>query len=245
MLTEAINDAIKTEGTVPPPAEVETKVEETTEELTEQEIADAKALFKSLKDPNTRGGIVQVLAQHEGLIQQQVEKAETKAEIKEVKDDILEAILEAYGKDLEFLAEPTAKALKAVVSKLVDAQVKDVREKLEQTEVENSNAEIGGALDQLYLDFPEAKKFEKQMYEEMENISPSANIKPYDYFKKIYALVSGKTPEKAQPKKETAGPLSRLGGMRSNSSDGESANTGKMSLKDAVQAALESQSKKG
>ena len=249
MLSEAINDAMKTEEKAPL---IENHVKEEKEavgadpnELTEKEIEDAKALFKSLKDPSSRNAIVQVLAQNEGLIQQRLEQAETKKEVEAVKDEIEEAIREAFGSDLEFLSGPMAKALKATVGKLVDAQVKDVREKFEQTEAEKASASIESGLESVIKEFSISPEIQKLMLAEMENIQPSANISPKDYFTKIYKLVGGNTPSKPAPEKKSAGPLSRLGGMRSNSSGGEDVNTGKHSLNDAVKLAVEALNKKG
>lgn len=248
MLSEAINAAIEGQEKTIPVEEKTPAVEETVDpnELTDKEKEDALALFRSLKDPSSRNAIVQVLAQNEGLIQQRIEQAETKKEIAEVKDEIEEAIREAFGTDLEFLSGPMAKALKATVGKLVDAQVKDVREKFEQTEAEKASASIESGLESVIKEFSISPEIQKLMLAEMENIQPSANISPKDYFTKIYKLVGGNTPSKPAPiEKKSAGPISRLGGMRSNSSGGEDVNTGKHSLGDAVRLAIEAASKKG
>lgn len=89
------------------------------EELDEEERKEASKIYKLLKDPSEREGVLEVLAKRSGFklekaIKEAVASDETPAD---AADDIAATLKKALGKDYEWLADKLAPAIKQVVEK--------------------------------------------------------------------------------------------------------------------------------
>lgn len=224
--------------------------EEDDDDLSDEETLKAKQLFKALKDPQQQGAIIEFLANRAGY-----QKVENKTEAREAKKDVKEQLREALGEEFDFLTDKLGPAIDKIIGDRLEAATKPLAEKQAKAEElryqEEADAAIS-SISKVYYngeEIPQAVSAE--MARVMERVKPTAEMTTKQYLEDVYFIAAGRVGNK---KGKTNPDLSkRVAANRSNAPDrlktavrpGESStitnnNGGKMSLKDAIQNAVQS-----
>lgn len=161
-------------------------------ELSEQEIAEAKFLYNSLKNPDLRPAILT------SLLDQTKAAVETKTEQKETKKDIMGLLEEALGPEFKFLASKLGPAL----DKAIDAKVSEEREariaENQRNEANRVNQEVESTLAKLARETKGlSKKLEPVMMRLSEEIHPGPNTTIEKYVRTLYREASARDSQKA------------------------------------------------
>lgn len=159
--------------------EVEPTPEEVpTDELSEEEVTQARNLFRALKDPKTSSSVVAALAQQAGILAPPT----TKVEEKEQNKTIQALLQESLGKEYEFLAPKLAPALEGALHQL---RVEN-ESRLEEVRRAGIEAEVSSAFDRLARETKgDSRKVERLMTELSEKI-PAGSMSPYEYLQVLY-----------------------------------------------------------
>lgn len=112
---------------------------EPSDELTEDQIVEAKRIYKALNDPKAGPALVAALAQQNGLLNQPLE---TKKDIAVAKKGIQEIFKEELGDNYSFLAERLGKA----VDKALDTVREEQREHVAELQVQQLTTEVESSL---------------------------------------------------------------------------------------------------
>lgn len=159
------------------------------DELTEVEIAEARLVYKKLKDPTEGTALVAALAQRAGLLNDR--PLETKTEVKEAKKDIQKIFEEALGPQYKFLAPNLGKALDEILqqerierqSELSEIHVNQALQIVDKT-LNQLRKETNGQL---------TLAVENHMASLMDEYPLAPNGNPDKYIRDMYALAtSGK-----------------------------------------------------
>lgn len=219
-------------------AEGEDEGKEDDEEVSAEELKQAKSLYKLLKDPNTAGLVIKQLAEKEGLLN----KVETKADVKAARKDLKEIIKEKLGKDFAFLADKLGEVFESVLEE------ERINNKAELSRIEASTLEdkTQGILDKFARETKgESRKHENRMIELMDKFVMGNNVTLEDYLRGLYAQATAGR-QSATVKGQMADRITRnskdaVSRLQSGSSgnDKQGAPKGKMSLNDSVNKALE------
>lgn len=162
------------------------------EELTDEEVANAKQIFKALKDPNQAPTLVKILAEQAGYLK----APETKKEAAEQTKDIIAKLREAAGPELDFLIDKIGPVLKEELA----SQVNSVRSELRVDQVNRENEkminETKVAMVTLAQKYYSKNDFPSDVYKEMSGlmnkVNPTPGMKPSDYIEMLYFAVAGK-----------------------------------------------------
>lgn len=188
---------------------------ETTEEpladgddgLNEDQIKEARRLYRALNDPEAGPALVAALAQRNGLLNQPLE---TKKDVAVAKKDIQAIFKEELGENYGFLADRLGKA----VDKALDTVRAEQNEQVQELQVQNLTREVESSLSKLAKDkglarnSNEFKTLETQMARLMDEypIGQSGNVDKY--IRDMHALATtGKV--KASVEKGTADKIRR------------------------------------
>lgn len=164
--------------------------DETGLDLSEEETAEARNLYKALKNPKSSAAIIAALAQQAGLFNQA--EPPTKTEVKEAKKEIRDILAESLGKEYSFLADKLGPAIEKVLVQEREAS----EEKFARIQQVNTEREVVTAYEKLAVETKgESKRLEGRMAELSEQI-PIGNLSVRDYMKNLYLIASGekKTP---------------------------------------------------
>jgi hypothetical protein len=189
------------------PAEVEEAEEEAEEEekaeeeepdkLSDEEVLNAKNLFKALKNPSTAKEIISVLARNAGLL-------ETKQDVHTASKTIQEVFKESLGPDFAFIAEKLAPAIEKVLLSQKEDYENRLREVRQQQLTAQTESEVEKALSKLNrVTKGESKKFEAAMTHLMDDILPGNRTTTEDYIFKLYRIASSEQSEKRAKEKMT------------------------------------------
>lgn len=216
---EEREDPVVPASSIPDKKETPEEKKENPEELSEQELENAKALFKALNNPKTSHAALTFLAKE--LDFSLPDKApETKAEAKEQAKDIIEEMKEA-APGLEFLIDKIG----PVIKKHLESQVESVRTEVETDRATRANEQLQDestkALTTLGKEFayPDDKipdNVIKVMSGLMDKINPTADLKPLEYLTMIHdaARAKLKISGVSAPKKAPPTPGTRLASER-------------------------------
>ncbi len=175
----------ETEETSEETTEAEGETEETPsdDELGEDELKEAKSLFKLLKDPHSRDLVIRGLAEKAGVLRTESTPKQEKKDVK----SILTIMEEKLGDQFKFLAPNFASAIEAVLEQERESQT----EKFNQIQVDRLVSQVDAAKDKLSRETKgESKKFEKQMEALADKYHPAEGVSVYDYVKTLYTLAS-------------------------------------------------------
>ncbi len=209
-LDAAVNAAVETvgedgnKGTAPTETvetiettEVATEAQptETTEEVeieaTVDEINSGLTLLRTMQDPQKRDEFIAALLKGSGV------KTETKAEVAQVKRDLKAILKEKLGdNNYELVAgDLLSEALDAIIAGEIDAKVKPLQDKLNETTAAHHKRQADEAMDKFFT----KNKIEKsareavadKMLRKMQVMPATANANVDDYLDDIYTLVKG------------------------------------------------------
>lgn len=221
----------------------EQEEEETTSEagdLTEDEIKEARNLYKALKDPESAKAVIAALAEKTGL-----SKVDSKTEVKESKKGIIDILKNALGSEFEFLAVRLGPAIEEVLNE----ERKERQASFQKIEAQRVESEVISVFKDLEKRTNgESKKLETKMIKLSEEILPGPNTTVKQYVNQLYTLASSgkqvsnekKVIDKIkQNSNDTSGRLRAAGG----NAQQKELPPGKLSLDKAVDSAFEQLSK--
>lgn len=248
-LTSAVNDAIKDDKTVLDDKKdklvVEAKGDKDNKDgLSDDERTQAVELFKSLKDETKAPIVIKFMAEQAGYT-----KAEVKADPKQAKKDIKAHLTEHLGDEFAPLIEKMAPALDAWIKDSLDDGTKEIKEQLSASLEDKTRNEVTEILSTLATKNHDATELPDNVLDEIGKLQkkflPQKGMSTKEYINFLYDAAIGKLgiskstkSDKTKKNREDAG--SRL------ASEGRGGNEigvtlpKKMSLKEAVQSAMES-----
>ncbi len=160
-----------------------------------EELANALQLYKALKNPETSGQIVELIAKQGGFVKE-VQKAETKAEVKEIAKDLGDLLKESLGTEFEFLADKLAPALKKYLTGEFEKQQADIRESLDNQERERLQNQSSKILTKISVDFfgEEAlpDNVSQEMSRLMDKIPAQPDMSTKEYLELIFDTAKGR-----------------------------------------------------
>jgi hypothetical protein len=217
--------------------ETEEEEESEEEDLSAEDTARAKAIFRSLKDPNLAPSIITAMAKEAGILGDHT---------KDVAKSIQDKVSERLGSEYAFLAPKLIPAIQV----LVDEEMKKVDAKLEQAQMKQVEREIDDALENINrITKGDAKKYHQKMAKLLEEMPPSGKVPIGKHLMRLYTIakqdearVSNKI-EKAKRAQSNANDLgsraSAAGGLSGTARTG-----GKISLDQAIELAMDKLEKK-
>lgn len=159
------------------------------DEPSKDEIRDALNLSKALNGPRGKD-LLKILAREAGLLD-----SSTKEEKKEIKRTVKEVIKEKLGSDYQFLADKLGDALEEVIKSNKDADVEEIKSRLDAREKADLSKEIDSALTNAigrYEDVP--KKVMTRFNELIDEMPPTpGKTDPAKYFKRLITLAADET----------------------------------------------------
>lgn len=262
-LTDAIEKAVEThEGDKPTDEKVEeSKVEdkEDTEDEEDhreedEEVANGRILYRALKDPAKAGAVIDFLATQAGYTKATVA---TKTDVKEAREDITAILERNLGDEFKFLAPKLAPAIKESLENLLDEHNNDIRTRLDNQELKEIQSETARTHTELAQEWFGSElmpdKVVKAMSAAMDEFPPTdPKMTPERYYKRIFTMVVGelgltKTGSSRSDKisKNQRDDVARnLASQNRGVTPSTSGNVKKMSLNDAVSAAVKEISSK-
>lgn len=161
----------------------ESEEKEDEEELPENEIKEAKALYRMLKDPEQRSQVIRTLAKETGLLG----TAETQKDVKKDTKTILDIFNEALGEKYNFLGPQLAKAIETILEQERESQNKSVETLREQ----HVRREVNDAFDRLARETKgESRKFEAKMAQLADKVHAGPNLDTFEYINYLYSIAS-------------------------------------------------------
>lgn len=242
------------------------KAATSSEETDAVETEQARQLYAALKDPSRRDGIIKYIAEQGGYVpKESLTPKEQKEEVKESKDEILDALKESLGSEFSFLAEKLGPAIGKILTRELAKSQADIRASIQEAESEKLEGQSNRALGKLTNDFfgegadlPD--NVTKGMSSFMEKFPPTPDLSISEYLDHAFYTTIGrlgltksgksgsvKDKEAAADKikRNGADASSRLASERSTSNTGRVVeDTSKiMTRKQAIEAAMEAVSK--
>lgn len=216
--------------------------EESEEDLTEEQLASAKTIFKALNDPKTSVATLQFLATQMGVDLPR-EAPETKREATEQAKDIIEQMREA-APGLEFIIDKIGPIIK---QNLLD-EVAKVRGEVEADRTERANEALKNESTQAmtsiakefnYKDNLIPKNVLDTMTSMMAKLQPSPDLKPKEYIGMLHDAARAHLGITKVEK--TVTPVNRLASERVSPGRGTNApeKPTKMNINQAITAAVE------
>jgi len=205
-------------------------------ELDEAQLDESKRLYLALRDPKTAGPIIAALAAQAGL---HLTPQSTKAEVKEVRKTITDAVAEALGDEYKFLAPKLGKAFESALEIQREEHEASLQE-IRQSQVER---DVTTAYEKLARETKgESKRLESKMASLSEEI-PIGTMSVEKYIRRLYSIAV--TESQQTSAKKTADRIRKNAGnaperLRSGSAAGTESKLPdkKMSLNDSVNFAL-------
>ena len=156
------------------------------EELDEQQLKEARNLYKTLRSGNDQArGLIADLANRMGLPLAQVT---TKTEVKEVKKAITDRLKEALGTELGFLAEKIGPVLEQAIAE----ERQGVAEIQNTLEVQQLTRESETTLNKLAKETNGlSRKYEAKMVQLMDRFPASTDISTEEYIRGIAQIAMG------------------------------------------------------
>lgn len=232
-----------------PTDKVEDKKEDKKEEG-ETEAEQAQKLWAALKNPETSGKVLEFLAQQAGY----TKPPETKAEVKEQKNEILDILKEELGEEFSFLSDKLSKGIERILESKLKESTQDIRKELEQEQVSKLTKEAETASSELADKYFDKKELPKDVQKDMEALmtryhpSPGQSVK--EYLNELFEIVAQRNNIKLSSKEDrkktdknrndVASQLGRnTSGKGTPDKDGEGAPKKYGSLSEAIKAAEE------
>jgi hypothetical protein len=260
-LTEAISKAVEThEDDKPGDAEVVDK-EDTKEgddkedgkegkdkDEADEEIVNGRILYRALKDPAKAGAVIDFLATQAGYSKANVQ---TKTDVKEATKDLTGILERNLGEEFKFLAPKLAPAIKESIEELMEEHNKDIRTRLDDRELKDIQEETARTHTDLANEWfgsdlmPD--KVVKAMSSAMDEFPPTdPKMSAERYYRRIFTLVVGelglqkeggtRSDKASRNRKDDI--ARNLASQNRGVTPSTNGNVKKMSLNDAVSAAI-------
>lgn len=153
------------------------------EEDSPEELAEAKRIYKLLKNPTTAKDLVRELARSEGLLEPDATPKEVKAAKASIKD-ILKAKL---GDKFEFLNGPLAEAIEEILA----GEREVSQQSVQQIQIDATKRETTDVLSKLARETKgESRKVESRMLELMNEFQIGPGVSIEKYLRGLYAQAS-------------------------------------------------------
>jgi len=228
-----VDPEIKPEVTEVPKAETKTEIPEGDDDP--QESAQAKSLYKALKDPRLAKSIISTLAEEHGLT---LTGKETPKQERAVKKSVKDIVKSKLGDEYAFLADK----LGDVIEESLSTEREAFNEKLNELTSKSAIREAEEAFEWLGKNFDDADKYENQIAALMDEFPAPSKGNARDYLESLYILAKHReaksnTKEKlaTKLKRNLTDPDTKLNGKNL---PRETANAGKtLSLDEALAAA--------
>ncbi len=216
------------------------------EDLSEKQINEAKNLYKLLTNSSTQQQALRILAEQAGI--ELAGTKGTKKDVETVVEDTVKILEDALGKDLAWLAPKLAGAFDKLLEKS-EGKTKVQLESLKQTQVAK---EVDQAYETLARETKgQSRRFENKMVALADKLYPAPGMSTAEYIRHLYTIASASGGEKSA-KQQLAEKINRNskdvpGRIAESAAAGGSkkANSGRMSLKEAIRTAAEKQGYKG
>lgn len=193
--------------------EVEEKGEEASEEsgeeesdedeLTPEQLAHAKNLYKRLSDPKTSVETITGMVKRAGYKLTEVQDS-TIAEKTEVAVELVDILKEELGDDFELVSgNKLASALAKVLDMKMSAALKPLQTKIEQAEYDSRKKDVDKALDWAYTTLEGFKQNESLIIEKMQTYPYTGKGSYQNYLTEMHALVTSGAAQKRSQRSET------------------------------------------
>lgn len=221
---------------------VDDKVED--DDLNEDQLKEARILYKSLLDPQQRLNIVAALAAQSGLLTDKT-PLKTEKQIEKVEQGIADIIKEALP-EFPGLTDKLAPAIQKIIENEREARETE----MQQVHLDRVQTEVDSELAVLARETKgESKKLENKMAALMQEVSPGPNVTVKSYIRTLYTLATAGS----NRQKTTAQIADKINRNANNAPDRIKTAPGsdrtsnvpdkKMSLNDSVNWAIEQASK--
>lgn len=250
-LAQAVTTAVETtpKGEEVKPAAAVSEPEEEQEQpetygLSPEEEVNSRQLFAALKDPSKAPIVIKFLAEQAGIIT-------TKEQAKEAKDDVETVLKDALGPEFEIISKRLAPAIDKIINKRLEEGLADTRAKMSATQEARLTDEAEIAQKEIARTYFDADTIPDDilnaMSKQMDRQPPSSTVSVGDYINDIFAGVAfrkGITVKRADTRaarvnNNRTDVASRLASERRGSPSAGDKLPSKMSLNDAVTAAVE------
>lgn len=157
------------------------------DELSEDELKNAKGLFKLLKDPSTRDITLRTMAEKAGVLDKNLPS--TKVEEKKAIRDVSDVLKDSLGPEYYALfGDKLSKGLKELFAQEREESGKAT----ESIRLQAVESETDRAFEKLDREtHGESKKFRQQMTALADKILPAEGVSTYDYLNILYNVASG------------------------------------------------------
>jgi hypothetical protein len=206
-------------------------------DLSDAEIAEARNLYKALKDPTTRSLVLTDLAQKAGITSDS-----SKKEVKEAKRNIQNVLEEMLGKEYDFMIPKLSKALETIFEQERSERAAD-RQSVEARLVQR---DVDSALGRLSRETKgESKRLEARMVQVMNQFPAAPDTDIYTYLHGIYSIASAGRATRAATaqvtdkiKKNSKDAFARLPSARGREDSGKPPNK-KLNLNQSIKWAMD------
>jgi hypothetical protein len=165
------------------------------DDLSEQELAEARNLYKALKDPGTRSLVLNDLAKAAGITPDS-----TKKEIKEAKKGIEQILKETLGEGYNFMIPTLSKALEQIL----ESEREERTASTQRVEAQVVQQQVDRALDRLARETKgDSRKVEARMVQLMNQFQASPDTDVYTYLQGIYNIATAGRSTKVATQKIT------------------------------------------
>lgn len=169
--------------------------DEEADDLSPQEAAEARNLYKALKDPSTRNLVLTDLAKSAGITSDS-----TKGEVKAAKKGIQDILDEVLGPQYKFLTPSLGKALETIL----ESEREERNTQNQRVEAQVVQQQVDRALERLSRETKgESRKLEGRMVQLMNQFQASPDTDVYTYLQGIYNIASAGRSTKVATQKLT------------------------------------------
>lgn len=152
------------------------------DELSTEQLAEAKRVYKILNDPSQRGPLIAALAQQSGILTALGDRP-TRTEVAAAKKEVTEILGDALG-EYKFLAPKLGPAIEAILAQERETQQQGLAE-IQQAQIER---DVVTVTDKLRAETKGvSKQFETRM-SELANEIPAGNMGVETYVRRLFAI---------------------------------------------------------
>lgn len=239
--TEETTETEETEEESTEETEEEESEEEETEEEEEEEdpdAANALALFKLLKNPDTQKSVIETLARQAGLI-------ETKQDVRKATDAIEEILTESLGEEFNFLAKKLVPGIK----KILELQKVELSQDISSIATNSQQMQVTNEVERAVNILRKETKGEIDRYmpaiEKLaDKYSPSEKVSALEYLRGLYKMASAGVKEGSAKRKiaeqinRNANDIGARTGSKSGSGNAKPGQNKLMTLDEAIKYAM-------
>jgi hypothetical protein len=172
-----------------PEAELEDEGVVEAEDITPEEIAEAKRIYKALKDPASRQAVIRGMAQQAGILDQ--ETPTTRKEVVAAKKSAVETLKASLPKDFAFLADALGPGIEKLLEEqreeLVGSQTKAINQINNDRILEQTSKAMTKLSEETKGD---SKRYESEMLKLANRFAASPGVSIEEYLRGLYTMAS-------------------------------------------------------